>query len=93
MRTVRVQAEFDVTITNDTAAREVAAAFMRGTVNDTLAGGGTVTTDGRSPEVALHGLAQEDKLVQTMIVREVLGRGADSLPFVDVANLNVTHLG
>ncbi len=92
MRTVRVKAEFDLTITDDAAARELSAGFMRGTVQETVAGGGTVPADGQSPEVAVHGLAQEDKIVQSLIVREVLGRGADSLPFVTVSDLNVKHL-
>lgn len=88
-----MKVEFDLEITDQAAAAEYAAGFIRKLAADTEAQGGKVEGSSLgSPEQAAHQLAQEQpRTVASLVVREILGQGADRIPWAEVSNATIAN--
>lgn len=93
MAKFRIHAVFDLEISNDEAAASLAAESIRSLVKAEEAKGTPIQSDLGSPEVASHTLAQEPKSAASLVVKEMIAKAADALPWVDVSNLGITHEG
>jgi hypothetical protein len=91
MSTFRIRMEFDIEIHDDAQGRALAAASMNRRVRQSEARGHTaVTSRGESPEVAVHGAAQGMRAAAMMLALEILRRGAVTLPWVTITDVDVT---
>ena len=91
MSKYRVTLQFDIELQDEARARELAAASMYQRVQHIEAEGvHGVTSHGESPEVAIHRATQEGQAAAAMVALEVLRRGASTLPWLVIGEVDVT---
>ena len=90
MSTCRVSLQFDVEFHDEAQAKALAAASMNTRVARLEAEGlQGVTSRGESPEVAIHRAAQGAEAVAAMVALELLRRGASTLPWLVITEVDV----
>ena len=88
----RVRLEFDVEILDEEQAKALAAASMGRRVQDSEnAGLQPSTSRGQSPEVAVHAVVQDMRAVSVMLALELLRRGAATLPWLEITDVDVRN--
>ena len=73
----RVTLEFDLELSDEGAARDLAVELIRDQIAETPEG---VESSIGSPEVASYELAQELKVAATMVAMEIVRRGVSQMP-------------
>lgn len=91
MSKYRVSLQFDIEMRDEAQAKAFAAASMYQRVRRLEAEGvHGVTPRGESPEVAIYGDAQEATAAAAMVALEILRRGASTLPWLMIGEVDVT---
>jgi hypothetical protein len=90
MSKCRVSLQFDMEFGDEAQAKGFAAASMNRRVQQIEAQGVRgATSRGESPEVAIHGAAQATQAAAAMIALELLRRGASTLPWLVISEVDV----
>ena len=90
MSKCRVSVQFDMEFGDEEQAKGFAAASMNRRVQQIEAHGVRgATSRGESPEVAIHGAAQATQAAAAMIALELLRRGASTLPWLVISEVDV----
>jgi hypothetical protein len=85
----RVTLEFDLELSDEGAARDLAVELIRDQIAKT--GGGVESSIG-SPEVASYELGQELKVAATMVATEIARRGLSQMPaWITASKVNVKN--
>jgi hypothetical protein len=88
----RVSLEFDIEIHDEASAQALAAASLTRRVQHSEARGlRPRTSDGESPEVAIHAVTQAPPAAAILIALEVLRRGAATVPWVAISDVDVRN--
>ena len=91
MSTYRVSMECTIEIHDEAQAQALAAESMSRRIRQTHTPGTHVgTSSGESPEVAIYGLSQEMPATALMIALEVLWRGAATVPWLEISDVDVS---
>lgn len=90
MSTIRVRAELDVDITNETTARVAAESYLQSEVDSALLNGLRLETGPTMPIEVIDAILDSPQLLSIIVTTLMLGQGAQQIPMAVFSNLKVS---